>query len=307
MKRLFVGVALAGLVAAAEPPAAPRRWVPYSPALAELGRELGLEKAVVGVTRWTRRPPGDRTPVVGDAVSVDLEAMMAARPEVVVRQGGGTDGFDALGRLAPHIRIETIRLERLADIPAAARRLLEVIGGPADASAIRDFELVLKATTAAPAIRPRTLFLLGGDRPLAAGPDTYVGDMIEHVGGINAGADLPGRGAWRAADVEGVATARPDLLVCHDDGLAAAEHAAQWWRRRLAGIAKAAPQTIAVSEPEWRLPSLGVARLLPRLREAVLAAAAPTRAPDPETRDPRPPDAGVGRTPSPAPPASASP
>lgn len=294
MKRtLAFGFVLGPIVAAQAVMAAPAATFParpriatYSPTLAALAWEVGLGPRVVAVTRWTRLPPGETRPIVGDAVAVDIEAMLAARPDVVVLQGRPVRGFDTLKRLAPALRVESVSIERLQDIPAAARRLLELAGcKPPDHPAIREFEEAVRAASnsAVPEPRPRVLFVDGVDRPLVAGAATYIGDMIELCGGRHAGADIPGRAAWKPADIETIMAAQPDILICHVGAPAAEAPALVWWNERLPASRGRRPRVHAVSDPEWLLPSLRIARLLPSLRRMIAPLEHPRgagRAPD---------------------------
>ena len=256
------------------------RLVPYSPTLAAMAFEMGLGDRVVGVSRWARLPAGEARPVIGDAVSVDVEALVAVRPDVVVVQGERIAGFDAVARIAPSVRVEAVRIERLEDIAPAARRLAVLADGSSGAEgAVADFERALAALRAAsePASRPRVLFVLGTSRPTVAGPGTFLADLIRLCGGINAGDDVPGRVLWRPADLESIARAAPDVLICQVGEGEAAGAARTWWLSRTLIPAARTGRVFVVEEPEWTIPSLAFARFVPRLKEMLAppAGAAP--------------------------------
>lgn len=259
---------------AAEPAlvAPPVRIVPYSPTLSAMAFEMGLGDRVVGVTRWARLPAGEQRPIVGDAASADIEALLAVRPDVILVQGERIAGFDALARLAPSIRVESVRIERLDEIAPAARRLAALAGGgdAAEAAVVR-FERTLADLRAAPvpAVRPRVLFVLGTTRPTVAGPGTFVADLIGLCGGVNAGDEIPGRVLWRSADLETIARAAPDVVVCQAGEGTSAEAARAWWRAREILPAARSGRVFAVAEPEWTLPSLHLASLAPRLKAMI--------------------------------------
>ncbi|MCX7819475.1 MAG: ABC transporter substrate-binding protein [Kiritimatiellae bacterium] len=254
--------------------AAGPRIVPGSPALAAIAFEIGLTAQVVGVTQWTRLPPGESRPVVGDAHSLHVEALLAVRPELMVLQGEPPAGLAQVRRLRPGLRVERVELERLADIPRAARRLHELAGGdPArPPAAVEQFEQTLERCRRRPprAHRPRVIFVVGTERPLVAGAGTFVGELIELAGAVNAGAELPGRERWRPAEMEQLWTARPDLVLVH---AAASERTAAgaWWRRRWPGAERGAPRIETVTDPGWVQPSLRTLALLDGL-EALLDA-----------------------------------
>ncbi len=284
---------------------APLRWVPYSPALAQLAHELGLDHSVVGITQWAVATVEPAPPIVGDAWAVDVEMMVRARPDLVVLQGAPVQGLEAVRRWRPNLRIETVPLERLADIPRAARRLAELVGGPWNEAAVTEFEHALAATRAAVPSGVRVVFLVGGERPLAAGPGTYLGDMIEHVGGMNVAGTLPGRMSWRVVDLEHLAAARPDVLIAHDSEPGPAAQLATRWADRIHRLGAPRPRAHGVSDPAWIRPSLAVARILPQLQRMIQDASVRDR--DPGTRDRRRPDAGEDRKSLRGHPATASP
>ncbi|OQW97782.1 MAG: hypothetical protein BWK77_00885 [Verrucomicrobia bacterium A1] len=261
-----------GRAADPAPVAAPVRIVPYSPALSAMAFEMGLGDRVVGVTRWARLPAGERRPVIGDAASVDVEGLLSVRPDVILVQGERIAGLDTLARLAPSVRVESVRIERLDEIAPAARRLAVLAGGgeAAEAAVLR-FERTLADLRAAPtpAARPRVLFVLGTTRPTVAGPGTFIADLIGLCGGTNAGDDVPGRVLWRAADLETIARAAPDVIVCQAGEGISAEAARAWWMARELIPAARNGRVFAVAEPEWTIPSLHLATLAPRLKEMI--------------------------------------
>lgn len=287
MGTMFVSLhAAAPLACGADRP----RMVLWSPALAAIAFEIGLGSKIVGITQWTRLPPGETRPIVGDAHSVYLEALHAVRPNIVVLQGEPPAGLRATQRLWPTLRIERVELEQLADIPRAARRLHELADDTSHqlSPLTEEFERAIQhyRSRAQPPQPPRVLFLIGTDRPLAAGPQTFVGEMIELAGGQNAGVDLPGRTRWKVASIEHLWAARPDLLIVHapEPECAAAQ---DWWRKRWTDAALRVPRIFGVSDPSWVQPSLRTITCLTQLTEWV----ATTRHSTPTDSDAAPPSA----------------
>src|SRR4029453_11074895 len=85
---LAVAVALAGPVAAA--PARPR-IVSLAPHLTELVYAAGAGELLVGVVEYSDYPEAARSlPRVGDAWRVDMERLLALRPDVVLTWSSGT-------------------------------------------------------------------------------------------------------------------------------------------------------------------------------------------------------------------------
>jgi ABC-type Fe3+-hydroxamate transport system substrate-binding protein len=128
--------------------------------------------------------------------------------------------------------------------------------GPVARAAIADFERAVAAPPAeSPGPPPRVIFVLGAARPTAAGPGTFVGDLIEHCGGVNAGRDVAGPLSWRPTDVESIARAAPDVLICQVDESESAEAARAWWLARTMIPAARSGRVVVVDEPEWTIPS----------------------------------------------------
>src|SRR4030095_338178 len=78
-----------------------QRIVTIAPSLAEVTFAAGAGRYVVGVARYSDFPPAVRKlPEVGDAVSIDLERIVALRPDLVLAwQSGNRTG--ASERLPP--------------------------------------------------------------------------------------------------------------------------------------------------------------------------------------------------------------
>lgn len=248
-------------------PAPAQRIVAASPALAALCFDLGLGGRVVGISAWTRLPAGESRPVVADALSVDAERLLSVRPDAILTQTDDLSAYDAVRRLAPHVRVEGFRLETLEDIRSAARRIGALAGSPsAAAAALARFDAALTRAQRAAEGRaaPRTLFLVGTDPPLAAGPGTFADELLRLCGGIPLGDEIPGRGRWRATDLETVLQIAPDVLICHcEPGREAATR--EYWMRWPALPAVRANRVRVVSDPAWLQPSLGLAAVTEEL------------------------------------------
>jgi len=285
---LFAIAAASGgvLAAAAIPSEAERlRLVPWSPALAAIAFEIGLGSNVVGITTWTSLPAGESRPVVGDAHSVHLEALLAVRPHLVVLQGEPPAGLQEAQKLQPALRVERVELERLADIPRVARRLHAWAGGTSDRlpPAIEEFERTIEHYRARrpPLRRPRVLFVVGTERSLVGGPETFVGEMIALAGGENAANGLPGRHRWNVVGIEHLSRSSPDLVIVHAPA-SECTAAEEWWRRRWAGLGERRVRVVGVSDPSWVQPSLQTAMRLVELAELLEAAATSWPAPSGE-------------------------
>lgn len=113
---------------------AAERVVTLAPHLAELVCAAGGCARLVGVSARSDYPPEVRArPQIGDAYAVNLEAVLAQRPDLVLGWDGGTpaDRIDRLRRLG--LKVETLRVEHLDEIGPALERLGRVLGTEAAA------------------------------------------------------------------------------------------------------------------------------------------------------------------------------
>ncbi|MFH1466176.1 MAG: ABC transporter substrate-binding protein [Pseudomonadota bacterium] len=219
-------VACSRPVAVEEEPSAPR-LASFSPALTELLFSMGLGAQVVGVTRYCELPAGEERPVLGDAITVSAEGVLAVAPDVLLIQSDPAR-FAPIQQLDPALQIEHFSIETIADIAAAQRRLGVLAGQPArgDAAA-RAFEAGLEEVRAKSAglARPRLLFVTGSEKPGTAGQGTFVDELIGLAGAENAAAHLHG---WATLDLEYVLAAEPHILVCWSPAADSARDLARW-------------------------------------------------------------------------------
>ena len=84
---------------------------------------LGVGDRVIGVTRWCRFPKEATTrPPLGDLYQPNIEAMVAARPDLIVAVPGNTKVLEFFaGRKEPRV-LETNACETIADIQEEARK-----------------------------------------------------------------------------------------------------------------------------------------------------------------------------------------
>jgi len=253
-------------------PAAPRgkppqRIVSFSPAITRILFDMGLGERVVGVTRFCSLPEGMDRPRLGDARGINAEAILAVRPDVIFAQTSPAK-FQGVRDIDPHVRAVQIEIEALKDIPAAVDRICEVVGGvEAGRRAKEAFEAKLADVRrrAAGRARRRVLFVMGTNRPAVAGPGTFVADLIEVAGGVNAGDDIPGKVRWRTTHIEAIIRAAPDVLICQALPGRDAEKAGEYWRQWKDLPAVRNGRVHVVTDADWSIPSTRVAELAGRV------------------------------------------
>ncbi|OPX24416.1 MAG: hypothetical protein B1H04_02090 [Planctomycetales bacterium 4484_123] len=259
------------------------RVVSFSPAITTILFDMGLGQYVVGVTTYCQPPAGQRRAVVGDAFSIDSQRILAVRPTVIFTQSS-PEKFKGVRDIDPSVRVVQLRLERLADVPAAIRRIGEVLGQEAlAAKAARRFTAELESVRrrVAGRPRPRVLFVMGTDRPTAAGDDNFVADLIRTAGGLNAGADIPGKTRWRRTHIDAIVKAAPDVLICQSLSRGQSERARRYWLDWKELPAARTGRVFVVTDRGWTIPSTRLADLAGELAGMIhsthRAASAPSR------------------------------
>lgn len=197
-----------------------RRIVSLSPHLTELAYAAGAGTRLVGAIEHSNFPPEARAlPRVGSEAGIDLEAVLALRPDLVIAwpNAGSRKAVERLaGFGVPVFRSEPRALE---DIATTLERLGALAGtertASAAAQAFRERASALRATYAQ---RPKVrVFYQVWDRPLVTvNGDHVISKVIALCGGANVFAHLPGiapqidREAVLRADPEAIVASGPD-------------------------------------------------------------------------------------------------
>jgi len=210
---------LLALVLGLVPPARtgePQRIVSTAPSVTETLFALGVGDRVVGVTTFCRYPEEARVrPKIGGYSNPSLEAILALKPDLVVGDAGTlTKRLAELG--VPTLEVRPEDLRSIEDtIRAIARRVGVPDRGEALVARIAaQRAAVVRAVAGRP--RPRTLLLLGHSADslaslYAAGPKSFLGEMLEAAGGENVLADV--RTPYPRVSVEEVIGRDPDVIL----------------------------------------------------------------------------------------------
>jgi iron complex transport system substrate-binding protein len=211
----------------------PLRIVSLAPGATAMLVAAGAGGQLVGTIEYSGQPASEKKlPRVGNADAIDMERLVALRPDVVVvwPDGNNPAQMATLERLGISVyRQEAVTLD---SIPASLRRL----GRLAGTSVVADRRAgVLAAKLAglrqeyANSGRPPRVLLEVWDRPLyTVGRGELMSDALGVCGARNAFADLPQRAP--AIGIEAVIARDPDIIIA----AAPPEKGAAWlaeWRR----------------------------------------------------------------------------
>lgn len=196
--------------------APPERIVSLAPAATAMLFAAGAGSQLVGTIEYSGQPASEmKLPKIGSADAIDMERLIALRPDVVVvwPDGNNPAQIATIERLGiPIYDQEATTLDGIAD---SLRRLGRLTGtsGVADreASALEAKLAGLRKEYANQAHSP-TVLLEVWDRPLyTVGAKELMSDALRVCGARNVFADLPRRAP--AIGIEAVLARNPDIII----------------------------------------------------------------------------------------------
>jgi iron complex transport system substrate-binding protein len=213
-------------------PQAPLRIVSLAPGATEMLFAAGAGSQVIATVEYSDEPPAARqVPRIGDVAAIDMERLVALRPDVVVvwAAGGNPAQREKISTL--HIPIYEQQVIRLADIPAAVRRLGVLAGTAAAADraaqALEARLAALAATYGARTGAPPSVLMQVWNRPIyTVGGQHLMSDALAICGARNVFADLPEAGP--IVDVESVIARNPDIIIAAAPSGEGAAWVADW-------------------------------------------------------------------------------
>ena len=117
-------------------PAPARRAITLAPHLAELAFAAGAGTQVVGVMRFSERPPEvARLPVVGDAFAINLEAIASLKPDLLLLWKSGINPRQQQRLLSLGVPVFSNEINSVEGIADTLRRLGTLFGTQAVANA----------------------------------------------------------------------------------------------------------------------------------------------------------------------------
>jgi iron complex transport system substrate-binding protein len=211
---------------------APLRIVSLAPGATEMLFAAGAGSEVVATVEFSDEPPAARrVPRIGDVAAVDLERLVALRPDLVVLWAGGGNPAQRQKIEALHIPIYEQQVLHLADIPGAVRRLGVLAGTPGIADhAAQEMEARLSAlivTFGHPAGRRPSVLMQVWNRPIyTVGGRQLMSDALQICGARNVFGDLAE--AAPIVDTESVIARNPDIIIAAAPSGEGAAWVADW-------------------------------------------------------------------------------
>lgn len=237
-----------------------RRIVSLSPHITELIFAAGAGNRLVGVDRYSDYPEAAKwIPSIGDSSSLDLERILALKPDLVIawRSGNSSQDIEKLEKLG--LTVFAAEATRLEDVSRLLRMMGKLTGMSSRAEpAARVYEEDLRQITRCDGARRQIrVFQLIWDQPLMTVNGNHImSDIINICGGINVFASAPA--LTPVISAENLLEADPQAIISSIPQNGAAE-----WLRQLSHIS-------AVRNGHWFLvhPDL-MNRPTPRMLQAV--------------------------------------
>ena len=228
-----------------------QRIVSLAPNITELLFAAGAGSRVVGVVEYSDYPEAaKRLPRVGSGAGLDLEAIIARRPDLVIAWQSGNPSWqvDKLRGLGFTVFVTEPR--RLEDIAELLERFGQLAGTPTIADAASaEYRRRLAQLRARYAARPQVsvFYQILDPSLLTVSGRHLISDVIRLCGGENVFADLPG--ITPRVDVESVLQRNPEAILASGD-----ERLWPEWRERwqaLSGLAAVAHGNLVFIPPDF--------------------------------------------------------
>lgn len=174
--------------------ASPRRIVSLNPTTTELLFAIGAGGRVVGRTHWDQWPDSARlVPDLGDGIRPNIEAVLAARPDLVLLYASNDDRPAAARLRQAGIAVAAFKVDRIEEFRRVTRALGRLVGDTARAAAVVDsVDATLARVAAATRALPHpTVFIHAWDKPvITIGGGSFMSELVAIAGARNVYADL---------------------------------------------------------------------------------------------------------------------
>lgn len=195
----------------------PERIVSLVPSATEILIALGQTPRLVGRTDFDAALEVQDLPSVGGGLGASVERIVQLDPDLVVHFLAPSDPDTPRQLEAAGLEHLAIRPDGIEDIRRIVALLGSVTGEATRAdSLIASMDRGLRSTAASVADLPRpNVALLGGNPPTAAGPDTFLHELLEIGGGRNAFSDL--ESLYAPISIEEILRRDVDLILAPEE------------------------------------------------------------------------------------------
>lgn len=210
---------VARIIASKTLPDKPLRLVSMAPNVTEILFELGLGERLVGVTRYCDFPAQALDlPKIGGMLDPDFEAIVAARPDLVVGVLGGADSRIGERLDAANIAYFFVQMDTVEQTYEGLAHIGRVAGNAAAGQAASDklksqlAEISRRLVAEHSGPEQKSVLMVFDHEPVVtAGPGTFSYELIEMAGFKNATASIDN--PYPVLDIEKVIELNPDIVI----------------------------------------------------------------------------------------------
>jgi iron complex transport system substrate-binding protein len=194
----------------------PMRIISLAPNLTEILFALGMGEEIVGVTKNCTWPPQAKEKAsVGTFWQPDIEAMLALSPTFLVnlwfdQQAAVVSRMERAG-----CKVLTLRIETVEQLYQAILEIGQAVGKESAAQAmvqrLKDKQNAMTQKYADIGSRPKVLWVIERYPLRAAGRNTFINELIEMAGGVNAIG--PTQIQYPPINSEEVIGSMPDVII----------------------------------------------------------------------------------------------
>ena len=198
-----------------EIPDAPRRVLALAPSLTEMIYSIDAGQKLVGATRFSNYPPAAQSlPRVGSYIQLDLERIVALRPDLcfATKDGNPKHAVDAIKALGiPVYAVDPRTIDQIMDTLLVMGDLLQVEEKAQKlvADLRQRIERVRQRVAKSPD-RPGVFFQISENPIISAGKNSFIDRLITLAGGTNLAGTVEGypRYSW-----ENIMVLQPEVVL----------------------------------------------------------------------------------------------
>lgn len=191
----------------------PQRIVSLVPSQTELLHALGLDEEVVGITKFCIHPKHwhKEKARIGGTKNAKIERILALKPDLILanKEENEKGTLEILSQFCP-VWISDVRSV------AAAVEMIALVGhlvGKSEKAAEIAAGIEQDFAKLSPRLQNRkVLYAIWREPWMFAGPDTFIGDVIKRLGGINMAAQVK-ESRYPSIEAADLVSFRPDLIL----------------------------------------------------------------------------------------------
>ncbi|MGM0598398.1 MAG: ABC transporter substrate-binding protein [Candidatus Rifleibacteriota bacterium] len=187
------------------------RIISLVPSHTELLYAISSGHEIVGVSDYCNYPPEVlNKPKIG-GLQLNIEQILSLRPTLLLDLNSMNKRYEMIFRQLG-LNYVNIEINKLSDIPAAAKRIAKILGYPKRSTKFLEEwnKKIVNLTANLPKKSP-TIYLEIWDKPMqAAGPVSFMGRLLKAAGATNA---IKQKTDYPVVNSEHIISANPDIIL----------------------------------------------------------------------------------------------